>query len=67
MLYEVITRLVPNGGATLEMDFRREFLRSGGSRFVHTISPVAGFRWVPKVDQADISVTDMWARSYSFV
>jgi len=55
-------RVVPNGGATLELDFRREFLRSGGTRLVHIVSPVAGFRWVPEVDQADISVTDMWDR-----
>lgn len=55
-------RLVPNGGATLELDFRREFLRSGGARLVHIVSPVAKFRWVPEVDQADISVTDMWSR-----
>lgn len=55
-------RVVPNGGATLELDFRREYLRSGGTRLVHIVSPVAGFRWVPDVDQADISVTDMWSR-----
>lgn len=55
-------RVVPNGGATLELDFRREYLRSGGNRLVHIVSPVAKFRWVPETDQADISVTDMWSR-----
>lgn len=55
-------RVVPYGGANLELDFRREFLRSGGTRFVHIITPGAGFRWVPGVEQADIPVTDMWDR-----
>lgn len=55
-------RVVPNGGATLELDFRGEFPGRGGRRLVHIISPVASFRWVPEVDQSDISVTDMWSR-----
>ncbi len=59
---QTASRVVPNGGATLELDFRREYLRSGGTRLVHIVSPVAKFRWVPEVDQADISVTDIWSR-----
>jgi hypothetical protein len=55
-------RFVPYGGANLELDFRREFLRSGGTRFVHIVTPGAGFRWVPGVEQTDIPVTDMWDR-----
>ena len=59
---ETAGRVVPYGGANLELDFRREFLRSGGTRFVHSVIPGAGFRWVPGVEQTDIPVTDMWDR-----
>ena len=55
-------RAIPNGGATLELDFRGEFRGRGEGRLVHIISPVAGFRFVPRVDQSDITVTDMWSR-----
>lgn len=55
-------RVLPYGGATLELDFRGEFRGRNESRLVHLISPVAGFRWVPGVDQNDIPVTDMWSR-----
>ena len=55
-------RIVPYGGANLELDFRREYLRSGGKRFVHTVSTGAGFRWVPGVEQSDIPIEDMWDR-----
>ncbi len=55
-------RLLPNAGAALELDFRREFPGKGKGRLVHIIRPVAGFRWVPDVDQDDIPVTDMWSR-----
>jgi LPS-assembly protein len=55
-------RVIPNGGATLELDVRGEFRGKGERRFVHIINPVAGFRFVPDIDQTDISVTDMWSR-----
>jgi LPS-assembly protein len=55
-------RVVPNAGATLELDFRKEFRGKGEWQLVHIVSPVVGFRWVPDVDQSDISVTDMWSR-----
>jgi len=54
--------VIPNAGASLELDFRREFQGKGDGRLVHVISPVAGFRWVPAVDQNDIGITDMWSR-----
>ncbi len=55
-------RVVPYGGADLELDFRGEYRGKDGSRLVHFISPVAGFRWVPAVGQDDLPVTDLWSR-----
>jgi len=55
-------RVVPNAGASLELDFQKEFRGGRESRIVHMVSPVAGFRFVPEVSQSDISVTDMWSR-----
>ncbi len=55
-------RFVPNGGATLDLNLRKEFPENGGRRLVHLVSPMAGFRFVPDVDQTDIPVTDMWSR-----
>ncbi len=55
-------RAAPIAGADLSAAWRRTFARSGGRRFVHTVAPTAGFRWVPDVDQADIPLTDQWSR-----
>ncbi len=55
-------RVVPNGGASLELDVRGEFGEKQERRFVHVINPVAGFRFVPDIDQTDIAVTDRWSR-----
>lgn len=55
-------RALPTAGATLEMDFRRDYSSAGGKRFIHQVSPVAAFRWVPKVDQSRISLTEHWSR-----
>lgn len=55
-------RVLPNGGATLETEFRREFPGRGNGRLVHLVSPSAGFRWVPRVEQDDIPLTDLWSR-----
>jgi len=55
-------RVVPNAGATLELDFRGEFRGKGERKLVHIISPVVEFRWVPDVDQSNIPIYDMWDR-----
>jgi LPS-assembly protein len=55
-------RVVPYGGASLEMDFRGEFGGKRERRLVHVINPGAGFRFVPDIDQTDIAITDMWDR-----
>ena len=55
-------RAVPNGGATLQSDLQGEFRGRSGSRLVHVIRPMVGFRYVPDVDQGDITVIDMWSR-----
>jgi hypothetical protein len=44
------------------MDVRREFGGKGERRLVHVITPGVGFRFVPDIDQTDISITDMWGR-----
>ncbi len=55
-------RAVPIGGADLSADWRRTFAPRSGVRLVHTVAPSFGFRWIPRVDQADIPVTDQWSR-----
>ena len=55
-------RVIPNGGASLQLDFQGEFPGRGESRLIHVLRPVAGFRYVPDVDQSDITVVDMWSR-----
>jgi len=55
-------RVVPYGGGDLEMLLHRGFPGTGGGRLVHIINPVAGFRFVPDVDQRNIPIYDMWDR-----
>ncbi len=55
-------RFVPYGGGDLEMLLRRGFPGAGEGRLVHIVNPVAGFRFVPDVDQSNIPVYDMWDR-----
>jgi LPS-assembly protein len=52
-------RFVPGGGATLSADARRDF---PGRDLVHTAGISAGYRYVPKIDQDDLPVTDRWSR-----
>jgi LPS-assembly protein len=52
-------RFVPGGGATLSADARRD---SPGRAFVHTAGVSAGYRYVPKIGQEDLPVTDRWSR-----
>jgi LPS-assembly protein len=55
-------RFVPYGGGDLEMSLRRGFPGTGEGRLVHIINPIVGFRFVPDVDQSNISIYDMWDR-----
>jgi len=52
-------RFVPGGGGTLSADARRDF---PGRASVHTAGVSAGYRYVPKIRQDDIPVTDRWSR-----
>ena len=52
-------RFVPGGGATLSADARRDF---PGRALVHTAGVSAGYRFVPKIRQDDLPVTDRWSR-----
>ena len=52
-------RFVPGGGATLSADARRDF---PGQALVHTAGVSAGYRYVPKIRQDDLPVTDRWSR-----
>jgi LPS-assembly protein len=52
-------RFVPGGGATLSADARRDF---PGRTLVHTAGLSAGYRYVPKIRQEDLPVTDRWSR-----
>jgi LPS-assembly protein len=55
-------RAIPNAGASLQLDFQKEFRRRGEERIVHLVSPVVGFRFVPEVGQNNIPLYDMWDR-----
>lgn len=59
---ETAGRVVPTGGAALEMSFHRDYSPGGESRYVHQVSPVAEFRWVPQVDQSKIPRIDYASR-----
>ena len=52
-------RFVPGGGATLSADARGDF---PGRDLVHTAGVLAGYRYVPKIRQDDLPVTDRWSR-----
>jgi LPS-assembly protein len=52
-------RFVPGGGGTLSADARRDF---PGSALVHTAGVSAGYRYVPKINQDDLPITDRWSR-----
>jgi LPS-assembly protein len=52
-------RFVPGGGMTLSADARRDFKESA---LVHTAGASVGYRYIPKVRQDDLPVTDRWSR-----
>ena len=52
-------RFVPGGGATLSADARKDI---SGRPLVHSAGASAGFRYVPKISQEDLPITDRWSR-----
>ncbi|MBE0605566.1 MAG: LPS-assembly protein LptD [Deltaproteobacteria bacterium] len=52
-------RFVPGGGATLSADARKNI---PGKPLVHSVGVTTGFRYVPKVNQDDLPITDRWSR-----
>jgi LPS-assembly protein len=52
-------RFVPGGGATLSADVRKDIPERG---LVHSAGVSTGFRYVPKVNQDDLPITDRWSR-----
>jgi hypothetical protein len=50
---------VPGGGATLSGEARRDF---PGKALVHTAGASAGYRYVPKIRQDNLPITDRWSR-----
>ena len=52
-------RFVPGGGATLSADARKDIQ---GKALVHTAGVSTGYRYVPKVNQDDLPITDRWSR-----
>ncbi len=59
---ETAGRAIPGGGATLEMSIHRVYSSDKGTRYLHPVSPVAQFRWIPKVDQSKIPLVDYASR-----
>jgi LPS-assembly protein len=51
-------RFVPGGGAALSADVRKDL----PGRAIHTAGVSAGYRYVPKIRQDDLPVTDRWSR-----
>jgi LPS-assembly protein len=54
-------RVVPGAGANLTVDARKDYGGSVGPR-VHAVRTSLGYRYVPKVRQDDIPLTDQWSR-----
>ena len=52
-------RFVPGGGATLSAEARKDI---PGRALVHSAGVSAGFRYVPRIDQDDLPITDRWSR-----
>jgi LPS-assembly protein len=52
-------RFVPGGGATLSADARKDI---PGRALVHSAGVSAGFRYVPKIRQDELPITDRWSR-----
>lgn len=52
-------RFVPGGGATLSADARKDIQ---GGALVHSAGVSAGFRYVPRIRQEDLPITDRWSR-----
>jgi hypothetical protein len=50
---------VPGGGATLSAEARKDI---PGRALVHSAGVSAGFRYVPRIDQDDLPITDRWSR-----
>jgi len=55
-------RVVPGAGANFTVDAGRDFRGTGGKGNVHAIRTSLGYRYVPKVRQDDIPLTDQWSR-----
>jgi LPS-assembly protein len=51
-------RFVPGGGATLSADARKDL----PGRAIHTAGVSAGYRYIPKIRQGDLPITDRWSR-----
>jgi len=54
-----VSRFVPGGGGTLSADARKDF---PDRALVHTAGLSAGYRYVPKIRQDDLPITDRWSR-----
>ena len=54
-----VGRFIPGGGATLSMDARKDI---PAKALVHSAGVSAGFRYVPKINQDDLPITDRWSR-----
>ena len=52
-------RFIPGGGATLSMDARKDI---PARALVHSAGVSAGFRYVPKIHQDELPITDRWSR-----
>jgi LPS-assembly protein len=52
-------RFVPGGGATLSADARKDIQ---GRALIHSAGVSAGFRYVPRIRQEDLPITDRWSR-----
>jgi LPS-assembly protein len=49
---------MPGGGATISVDARKDL----PGQAIHTAGVSAGYRYVPKIRQGDLPITDRWSR-----
>jgi len=59
--WENAGRIVPGGGATISTEARRDF-PGEGQGIVHLVGTSLGYRYVPRIAQDNIPVTDRWSR-----
>ncbi len=54
--------VLPGGGGHVDASVFRKYEGRKGRTLVHTVQGAVGFRWLPRVEQSDIRISDQWSR-----